>query len=262
MHTFRPPSHSIATFSRMTSSEESPCRILVMASGFGSNFQALIDAISTGQLRNSRIIGLITNRINAGAKVRADKAGIPWEYFNLYSHGFLRKGETDEQKVAEGRQNYDAALAARILSTDKEKKPELIVLAGWMHVFSRAFLEPIEQAKVQIINLHPALPGKFDGTDAIGRAFRAFKAGEITHTGIMAHYVIDEVDRGAPVMVKEIEIELKEEGEQEKLTEEEELNELEKRIHSHEHELIVKATAKVAQEIVEARQGNVSPETS
>jgi phosphoribosylglycinamide formyltransferase len=72
----------------------------------------------------------------------------------------LRKGETDEQKLAEGRQQYDAALAARILSTDKER-PELIILAGWMHVFSRAFLEPIERARIRIINLHPALPGKF-----------------------------------------------------------------------------------------------------
>jgi phosphoribosylglycinamide formyltransferase len=72
----------------------------------------------------------------------------------------LRKGEIDEQKVAEGRQKYDAALAARILSTDKER-PELIVLAGWMHVFSDAFLKPIERAGVRIINIHPALPRKF-----------------------------------------------------------------------------------------------------
>lgn len=72
----------------------------------------------------------------------------------------MQKGETGEQKVAEGRQKYDAALAAKILEADKEK-PELIVLAGWMHVFSVAFLEPLERAGVRIINLHPALPGKF-----------------------------------------------------------------------------------------------------
>ena len=88
------------------------------------------------------------------------RPGIPWDYFNPISNGFLRKGETDEQKLAEGRQKYDAALAARILSTDKER-PELIVLAGWMHVFSSAFLEPTERARVRVINLHPALPGKF-----------------------------------------------------------------------------------------------------
>ena len=72
----------------------------------------------------------------------------------------MKKGETDEQKIAEGRQRYDAALAERILSADEEK-PELIILAGWMHVFSSAFLEPIEKAGIRIINLHPALPGKY-----------------------------------------------------------------------------------------------------
>ncbi|KAG5913009.1 hypothetical protein E4U53_005051, partial [Claviceps sorghi] len=130
---------------------------MVMASGFGSNFQALVDAVSTGRLPNSRIVSLVTNRRNAHAIARAEKAGIPWEYFNLISHGFLRKGETDEHTVAEARRSYDAALAARILAPGREV-PELIVLAGWMYVFSPAFLEPLERAGVRIINIHPALP--------------------------------------------------------------------------------------------------------
>lgn len=67
--------------SKMADSKE-PCRILVMASGFGSNFQALIDAaVSTGELQNSRIISLITNRKGAHATARADKAG---NYFFLF----------------------------------------------------------------------------------------------------------------------------------------------------------------------------------
>ena len=56
------------------------------------------------------------------------RPGIPWDYFNPINSGFLRKRETDEQKLAEGRQKYDAALAARILSTDQER-PELVILA-------------------------------------------------------------------------------------------------------------------------------------
>lgn len=120
-----------------------------------------------------------TNRRNAHAIARADEAGrsfffharvysmqlnsrsgISWDYFNPISNGFLRKGETDEQKLIEGRRKYDAALAVRILSTDKER-PELIILAGWMHVFSDAFLKPIERSKIRIINIHSALPRKF-----------------------------------------------------------------------------------------------------
>ncbi|KAF4959339.1 hypothetical protein FGADI_1783 [Fusarium gaditjirri] len=224
----------------MSNPDKSPCRILVMASGFGSNFQALIDAISTGSLPNSRIISLIVNRRNAHATARAEKAGIPWQYFNLISHGFLEKGETDEQKVTEGRRKYDAALAEKILSA--EEKPELIVLAGWMHVFSTAFLDPIQKAGLNVINLHPALPGEFDGANAIERAYDEFKAGRLTRSGIMAHYVIAEVDRGTPILVKEIE--WKGEG----------LEQYKEKVHSHEHELIVNATAKVAQETVKNRR--------
>lgn len=76
----------------------------------------------------------------------------------MISNGFIAKGEKNEQKVSEARHNYDAALAQRILSA--EEKPELIVLAGWMHVFSSGFLEPVEKAGIRVINLHPALPGK------------------------------------------------------------------------------------------------------
>ncbi|KAG5756037.1 hypothetical protein H9Q72_008087 [Fusarium xylarioides] len=224
----------------MSNADQSPCRILVMASGFGSNFQALIDAISTGSLPNSRIISLIVNRRSAHATVRAEKAGIPWQYFNLISHGFLEKGETDEQKVTEGRRKYDAALAEKILSADE--KPELIVLAGWMHVFSTAFLDPIQKAGLNVINLHPALPGEFDGANAIERAYDEFKAGRLTRSGIMAHYVIAEVDRGTPILVKEIE------------WKGEDLEQYKEKVHSHEHELIVNATAKVAQETVKNRR--------
>jgi phosphoribosylglycinamide formyltransferase len=167
--------------------------------------------------------------------------GIPWEYFNLISNGFLAKGETDEQKVLSGRQAYDAALAQRILAS--EAKPELIVLAGWMHVFSRAFLDPLDAAGIRIINLHPALPGEFDGANAIERAYEEMKAGRLARTGIMVHYVIDEVDRGLPIVTREV-----------RWQEGDELDTLKERIHSHEHELIAEATEKVAGEIVDARQ--------
>ena len=85
--------------------------------------------------------------------------GIPWEYFNLISNGFLPKGEKDPEKVADARKRYDAALAEKVLA--QEERPELVVLAGWMHVFSAPFLEPLQKAGVRVINLHPALPGMF-----------------------------------------------------------------------------------------------------
>lgn len=133
------------------------CRIVVMASGNGSNFQALIDAVSASRVPNSKIIRLIVNRGKAYATTRADLAGIPWEYFNLISHGFQPKGEKDPLKVQESRDRYDAALAEKLLGGNF--KPDLVVLAGWMYVFGKHFLDPIDAAGVKIINLHPALPG-------------------------------------------------------------------------------------------------------
>ncbi|KAL7815521.1 formyl transferase-like protein [Trichoderma gracile] len=239
--------------------QDEPCRILVMASGNGSNFQALIDAVAGDAIPNSRITRLIVNRAKAFATTRAEKAGIAWEYFNMISNGFLAKGERDETKIAEARKKYDAALADKILKL--EERPELIVLAGWMWVFSSEFLRPLEEVGIKVINLHPALPGKlsvvlmsdwrrltdrcagqFDGAHAIERAYEDLKAGKIKYTGIMVHYVIQEVDRGDPIMIQEIE------------WEGEELEALEAKIHEHEHDLIVKATAKVVREIVEARR--------
>lgn len=83
--------------------------------------------------------------------------------------------------------------------------------------------------------------GRYDGANAIERAFEDFQAGKLENgrTGIMVHYVINKVDRGEPILVREIECR---EGDS--------LHQLEERIHAHEHELIVEATAKVAQEIV------------
>ncbi|GAB1314674.1 Bifunctional purine biosynthetic protein ADE5,7 [Madurella fahalii] len=222
-----------------------PCRILVMASGNGSNFQALIDAVSTGRIPNSKIVRLVVNRGKAYATTRAENAGIPWEYFNLISNGFQAKGEKDLHKVQEARDRYDAALAEKVVKGDC--KPDLVVLAGWMYVFGKQFLDPLDAAGIKIINLHPALPGKYDGANAIERAFEDFKAGKLENnmTGIMVHYVIDKVDRGEPILTREIEC-----------REGEDLHQLEERIHAHEHELIVEATAKVAKEIL-ARKSKV-----
>jgi folate-dependent phosphoribosylglycinamide formyltransferase PurN len=136
-------------------------RISVLCSGTGTNLQALIDACA-GR-RSPRIPGHIVkvtvNKKNAYSKERAEKEGIPTDYFNLVKDKFLAPGEKDAQKVKEARSGYDAALAERILAA----KPDLIVLAGFMHVLSPSFLTPVKAAGVNIINLHPALPGCYDG---------------------------------------------------------------------------------------------------
>ncbi|KAI0447348.1 formyl transferase [Xylaria telfairii] len=221
---------------------ESKARISCLASGNGSNLQALIDACASGTIEGT-IVKVTVNRKEAYAVKRAEAAQppIPTDYFNLVKHGFLTAGEKDPEKVKECRFDYDTALAERILAD----KPDLIVLAGWMHVMSIGFLNPVAAAGVPIINLHPALPGMYDGAGAIKRAYEDFKAGKLENgtTGIMIHYVVEAVDRGAPVLTQEIKIE---DGES--------LEGLEQRIHGYEHELIVKATALLAQKIVSEKK--------
>ena len=125
------------------------------------------------------------------------------------------------------RSDYDDEISKIVLAAS----PDLVVLAGWMHVFSDAFLEEVEKEDIPVINLHPALPGAFDGVNAIQRAFEAFARGEIEHSGIMVHKVIREVDRGEPVLVRTVEI-----------RKEDKLEDFEQRVHQTEWGVIVEAT--------------------
>ena len=144
------------------------------------------------------------------------------------------------------RDDYDCEISKIVLSAS----PDLVVLAGWMHVFGNAFLEEVEKQNVPVINLHPALPGAFDGVNAIQRAFEAFARGEIDHSGVMVHRVIREVDRGEPVLVRTVDI-----------RKEDTLEDFEQRVHQAEWGAIVEAT-KIALEsrrwVLPFRSGVVS----
>lgn len=83
------------------------------------------------------------------------------------------------------RKDYDVELANLILA----EKPDLLVLAGFMHILSATFLNILEG--VRILNLHPSLPGLFPGANAIERAYEAFQKKELPEnkTGLMVHEV-------------------------------------------------------------------------
>lgn len=193
--------------------------IVVLVSGSGSNLQAILDAAATGQIAAKPVL-VVSNRKAAYGLVRAEKTAVSTLYFPLKPYRDSGKSRTE----------YDADLAAIL----KGYQPDLIVLAGWMHIFSSAFLAEFPQ---KVINLHPALPGQFAGTQAIERAYRAFQAGEIAHSGCMIHYVIPEIDAGAVVVERIVPI---------KPTDS--LADFEARMHTAEHELIVEAIQAKAKE--------------
>ncbi len=187
-------------------------RLAVFISGFGSNLQAIIDAVRTGEL-DTKIVAVISNRKAAYGLTRAERAGIPTLYFPLKPY----------RDAGRSREEYDADLAKRVAAYE----PDLIVLAGWMHTLSLAFLN---QFPNRVINLHPALPGQFPGIHAIRRAYEAFRRGEINHTGVMVHYVVPEVDAGPVIISEKVPIDPTDT-----------LDDLEARIHEVEHRLIVEA---------------------
>ncbi|CAG8981698.1 hypothetical protein HYALB_00006571 [Hymenoscyphus albidus] len=212
------------------SSDPPTTKATVLISGEGSNLQALIDATSN-LMPYLKIVRVISNKAKANGLNRAKAAAIPTAYHNLVSGKYHKLGEKDESVKQAAREKYDEDLAKLIL----EDEPDIVICAGWMHILTPKFLDPLEQRtpKIPVINLHPALPGAYDGAHAIERAHKDYQDGKLENdtTGIMIHYVISEVDRGEPIVVRMI-----------KCKPSETLDELETRVHAEEHQLILEGT--------------------
>lgn len=160
-------------------------RLVVLASGEGSNLQAILDAIAAGTL-DVRVVAVFVDRAQAGARVRAEASGVP-----AYHVPFAPfRGQPDARAA------YDADLARRVADC----APDAVVLAGWLRILSAAFLDRFAG---RVLNLHPALPGRYPGLDALGRAWAAWQAGRVDHTGLMVHLAVPEVDAG-PVLATEV----------------------------------------------------------
>ena len=182
-------------------------RLVVLISGNGSNLQAILDACASSEL-DAKVTSVVSNKADAYGLIRAKNAGVEAIYF--------------AKQENESRQEYDARLASYVAACS----PDYVILAGWMRILSSAFLSCFPN---KVINLHPALPGMFPGTQAIERAFEAYQHREIDHTGVMVHLVPDEgVDKG-PVLATEIV----------SIHKDDTLDTLAARVHQTEHKLLV-----------------------
>lgn len=198
----------------------SKIKLVVLVSGGGSNLQAIMDAIGEGSLK-AEITCVISNRKKTYGLERASNANIPIYYQALKPY----------KEDGRGRIQYDLDLADYI----KNLTPDLVLLAGWMHILSSEFLDRLG---IKVINLHPALPDTFAGTHAIERAYEAYQRGEIDDTGCMIHEVIPEVDAGKVILQAKVPIHP-----------DDSLAELEARMHMTEHRLIVYAIRQIHDEI-------------
>ena len=184
-------------------------RLVVLASGNGTNLQAIIDACASNQL-DAQVVGVVSDKHEAFALNRA-------QCHNVETAVVATKPE-------ETRQQYDARLAQIVGSW----QPHIIVLAGFMRVLSNSFLS---QSPKQVINIHPALPGQLPGVRAIERAFAEFAQGARRETGVMVHFVPDEgVDNGPVIVQQTVPIHVADT-----------LSSLEARVHVTEHALVIRA---------------------
>ncbi len=153
-------------------------RLVVLASGGGTNLQAILDACAAGQLP-AGVVGVVGNVPGAGALRRAERAGVP---------AIALPTSPTVDRAA-----YDTRLADAVA----ELAPDWVVLAGWMRLLTMHFLA---RFPARVVNLHPALPGELPGTHAIERAYQESRAGTRTRTGVMVHLVADEGIDDGPVL--------------------------------------------------------------
>ena len=184
-------------------------RLVVLASGNGTNLQAIIDACESKQI-DAQVVGVVSDKHEAFALNRAQCHNVETAVVAAKPH--------------ETRQQYDTRLAQIVGAW----QPHIVVLAGFMRVLSNSFLS---QFPNQVINIHPALPGQLPGIHAIERAFAEFTQGTRHETGVMVHFVPDEgIDNGPIIAQQTVPIHVADT-----------LSSLEARVHATEHALVIDA---------------------
>jgi len=184
-------------------------RLVVLASGNGTNLQAIIDACESKQI-DAQVVGVVSDKHEAFALNRAQCHNVETAVVAPKPH--------------ETRPQYDARIAQIVGAW----QPHIVVLAGFMRVLSNSFLSHFPN---QVINIHPALPGELPGTRAIERAFVEFTRGSRHVTGVMVHFVPDEgVDNGPVIAQQTVPIHVADT-----------LVTLEARMHATEHALVIDA---------------------
>jgi phosphoribosylglycinamide formyltransferase 1 len=184
-------------------------RIVVLASGSGTNLQAILDRLHGGS--EVEVVGVGSDKPDARALERARAAGVETAVFAAAGY--------------EDRAARDAAIGDWV----EERGADLVVLAGYMQLLSAAF---VRRFRNRVVNIHPALLPAFPGLDAIGQALAA---GAET-TGVTVHFVDEGVDTGPPILQRELPVPPGCGR-----------DELEQAVHSLEHELYPEAIRMIAQ---------------
>lgn len=160
--------------------------VVVMVSGGGTNLQAIIDAVHSGKITNTRIAGVISNNQNAYALTRAEENGIAAQCIS--------------PKQFSDRTKFNRAL----LDVVDAMEPDLIVLAGFLVVIPPEMIRKYEH---RIINIHPSLIPSFCGTGYYGlKVHEAALARGVKVVGATVHFVDEGTDTGPIILQKAVEV--------------------------------------------------------
>lgn len=184
-------------------------RIVVLASGNGTNLQALLDQLHGRD--GIEVVGVGSDRPGARALERAAAAGVPTAVFPPDAY--------------EDRIGRDAAMADWV----EGQRADLVVLAGYMRLLSEPF---IARFRGRVVNIHPALLPDFPGLDAIGQALEA----GVQETGVTVHFVDEGIDTGPTILQRRVPVPVGRERQT-----------LEATIHSVEHQLYPEAIRMIAE---------------
>ena len=146
-------------------------RIAVLASGRGSNLQALLQAIAAGQL-HAEVVGVFSDKPGAPALQRVPPEA-RW---------------SGDAKAFADREAFDAELADAVAVS----RPDWLVCAGYMRILGEAF---VQRFRGRLLNIHPSLLPKYRG---LRTHSRALQAGDSEH-GASVHFVVPELDAGAVI---------------------------------------------------------------
>lgn len=151
-----------------------PLRLGLMASGSGSNVEAIAKAIASSHL-NATIQVVIYNNPDAKVADRAARLGIPKVLLN--------------HRTFSSREQLDEA----IVQTLQQHQVEWVIMAGWMRIVTPVLIDAFPQ---RILNIHPSLLPSFPGAHAVEQAIAA----GVKITGCTVHWVVPEVDSGPIIM--------------------------------------------------------------
>jgi phosphoribosylglycinamide formyltransferase 1 len=187
-------------------------RVVILGSGRGSNAEALCEAHAGGRLGRAEIVGIFSDRADAGILALGPRYGVPARYLDPAPFKTKLEGE--------GERRYIEAVAAL--------DPALIVLAGFMRVVKPGFLAAFSG---RVINLHPSLLPSFPGLDGIGQALRY----GVRVTGCTVHEVTAEIDAGRILDQTAVRVEPDDTA-----------SSLAVRVHEAEHALLVSVVARLS----------------